>query len=73
VQTTIQTEHRRRKNRRRKRHWAAFCASVRQTRNLIARDLLAPHGSFRPKAKPARRKPVRHPRHKLRLFVDAIE
>lgn len=45
---------------------------ARRIRNLIARDLLAPHGPFRPKAKPSRKRPSRHPRHRQRFLADAM-
>jgi len=45
---------------------------TRNLRNLIARDLLAPQGPFRPKVKPSRRRPYRHPRHRQRYLDETM-
>ena len=56
--------------RRRFHRMATRAEALRTTRNLIARDLLAPHGPFRPKAVPSRRRPYRHPRHRQRFLEE---
>ena len=45
---------------------------ARRIRNLIARDLLAPHGPFRPKTRLSRRKPERHPKHRKRFMAEVM-
>lgn len=65
--------HRSAKRLRRRLHAIAMRAeAIRRTRNLIARDLLAPHGPFRPKTRPSRRKPKRHPKHRERFLAEVM-
>lgn len=73
MSTPLAYARRHAKTLRRKVHDLAQRAeAVRRTRNLIARDLLAPHGPFRPRSKPSRRRAHRHPRHRDRFLAEVM-